>query len=312
MQISYSWHSKLWLITALILVCSASWAEGRIVKWVDEKGVTHYGDSIPPQYAGRNSTELNRQGHAVKRNKTTNTQAKTLIEAETKLSIEQKRHDSALLATYTTEQEFDLARDRNLQTDQAAVEGLNQRMEAVKERMAASKNLADGFVQRKKPVSPNITQSLKEQQDEIGKVEAQIAEKQKIMEATRQRFETDKQRFIQLKLNPNAPPPAPAPSATMEAAKPVTTATMPVTAGTTAITPASTAPATPAVAAKPATTAVLAAEKPAAVAVTPPVPVAPVAKPTPVAAPKPPVAATPATPAASPAPVKKIKRIIAP
>jgi hypothetical protein len=238
MQISYLWCSKLGLTAALVLACSPAWADGRIVKWVDEKGVTHYGDSVPVQYSGRDNSELNRQGRVVKRNKAGNSQANKAVVEEAKASVEQQRHDSALLATYTTEQEFDLARDRNLQMDEAAVQGLNQRMGSAKDRLAATKKIADGFNQRKKPVPPYVTQDLKENQNEIAKIETQIAEKQQSMDATRQRFEKDKQRFIELKRDPNAPPPvaapvsaaAPAPSPAPEAAKPAPSAEKPVPA----------------------------------------------------------------------------------
>ena len=36
-------------------------------KWVDEKGVTHYGDSVPAQYSQREQTLLNAQGVATEK-----------------------------------------------------------------------------------------------------------------------------------------------------------------------------------------------------------------------------------------------------
>jgi hypothetical protein len=37
-------------------------------KWVDENGVTHYGDSIPSQYINRANVELNQGGVILKKN----------------------------------------------------------------------------------------------------------------------------------------------------------------------------------------------------------------------------------------------------
>ncbi|HLD09029.1 MAG TPA: DUF4124 domain-containing protein, partial [Methylophilaceae bacterium] len=193
------WFAGLWLVAILALASSPALAEQKkaataappkatsIVKWVDEKGVTHYGDSVPAQYSGRDNSELDQQGRVIKRNKAIDSQAIKAAE-EAKSSVEQRRHDSALLAAYTSEQEFDLARDRNLQTDEAAVEGLNQHMSGAKDRLAATKKIADGFNRRKKPVPPYVTQDLKNHQDEIAKIGTQIAERQQSMEATRQRF----------------------------------------------------------------------------------------------------------------------------
>ncbi len=205
-----------WLVAALALASNPVLAAekntaapppkaGSIVKWVDEKGVTHYGDSVPTQYSGRDNSVLDPQGRVVKRNKAGDSQANKAIAEETGVSVEQQRHDKALLAAYTTEQEFDLARDRNLQMDEAAVEALNQRMGSVKTRLEAAKKMSAGFSQRKKSVPPHITQDLKENQDEIAKIETQIAERQQSMDATRQRFEKDKQRFIELKRDSNVP-----------------------------------------------------------------------------------------------------------
>src|SRR5262245_18114025 len=36
-------------------------------RWVDDQGVVHYGDQVPPQYAQKEHTELNAQGVELKR-----------------------------------------------------------------------------------------------------------------------------------------------------------------------------------------------------------------------------------------------------
>ncbi len=348
MRIFYLKTAGFWLVASLALAgnpalaaepkkpakaTSAPAKAVSIVKWVDEKGITHYGDSIPTQYSGRDNSELDQQGRVIKRNKAIDSRA-IKAEEEAKLNVEQRRRDKALVAAYTSEQEFDLARDRNMQTDEAAIEGLNQHMISAKERLAVSKKTADGFSRRKKPVPPYIAQDLKDHQDEVTKIEAQIAERQQSMEATRQRFEKDKQRFIQLKLNPNAPPPpetaapvaAPAPSPALEAAEPAPAAP--------AVTPPKPVAATAPMAAPKAPTAKLAPTAPTpakpAAAPTAPVPAAPTAAtPAQPAAPvvtkpmspaentmaAPPAPATPATKPAAAAtakPVKKIKRVVMP
>jgi len=249
------------ILVALACSNGLAHAEGRIVKWVDEKGITHYGDTVPPQYSGRDSSEINRQGRVVKQNKVTTNTSADATEAESKAAVEQKRHDRALLAAYTTEQEFDLARDRNLQTDEAAVQGMEQRKVSANDRLAANKKIAARFTQRKKPVPADVLQDIKGNEAEIAEIDKQIKERQQSMEATRQRFDTDKQRFIQLKLDPNSPPPAPkplAPAATAPASENAATPASVATPETPVkpATPATTTPAkaNPAPAAKPATT----------------------------------------------------------
>jgi len=36
-------------------------------KWVDENGTTHYGETIPPEYADKDRAELNKAGRVVKK-----------------------------------------------------------------------------------------------------------------------------------------------------------------------------------------------------------------------------------------------------
>src|SRR5260221_7985806 len=55
--------------TAILLTATLAGAATRdpsaklpVYKWTDEKGVVHYGDAVPPQYADQDKTVLNSQG----------------------------------------------------------------------------------------------------------------------------------------------------------------------------------------------------------------------------------------------------------
>jgi hypothetical protein len=194
---------KMLLFAALLASCFAHAEPKRIKKWVDEKGVTHYGDTIPPQYAGKNS-EISSQGIAVK--------PKPPVEPKTGKQpgktpemTEEERRDKALLNSFTTAQEIDLARDRNLQMDQAAVQGLKQRLTEAEGRLKLTNSGVADLNKQKKPIPADLVQTQKDQQGEIEKIKGQIAQKQASMDATRTRFENDKKRFIELK----SPTPAP-------------------------------------------------------------------------------------------------------
>src|SRR5665647_1355898 len=124
--------TNLCILAGLVLTSSQLWADqnkpadtpekGSIIKWVDEKGVTHYGDRMPVQDANRNNSVLNKQGLVVKRN-----QPSALVKPEQdQASVDQQRHDRALRAAFSNEQEIDSARDRNLQTDETAIKELEQ------------------------------------------------------------------------------------------------------------------------------------------------------------------------------------------
>jgi hypothetical protein len=187
------------LLTSILMVSNISVslaADGKkILKWVDDKGVTHYGDSIPSQYADRDNSEINSQGITIRKNHI-KPKEQTVLEIANQ---DQTRRDRALLASYTTEQEIDLARDRNLEMDVIAIDGLKQRRETVGKKLADNQKLADGFNTRKKPIPQFLSDNLQDNQAELARIDLQMKSHQDNMDAVRQRFDNDKQRFINLK-----------------------------------------------------------------------------------------------------------------
>lgn len=192
-------------ITLCLMLCFSqhSHAEdgGRIVKWKDDKGVTHYGDKIPPQYADRENSLMNRQGITVQHNKPANYQEKE--KAKDLAKLEQDRKDKVLLGAYTNANEIDLARDRNLQPDLIALENLQQEKASKQKKSSEINELADSYRKRKKPVPADINADLKKNQADIAKIDRQISDRQLAIENTRKRFEEDKQRYLLLKGNSN-------------------------------------------------------------------------------------------------------------
>ncbi|HEY0268725.1 MAG TPA: DUF4124 domain-containing protein [Methyloradius sp.] len=181
--------------TGSLLAADTKSGSGKILKWVDDKGVTHYGDSIPSQYADRDNSEINSQGITIRKNHI-KPKEQTVLEIANQ---DQTRRDRALLASYTTEQEIDLARDRNLQMDVIAIDGLKQRHDTVSKKLADNQKLADGFNNRKKPLPQFLTDNLQDNQAELARIDLQMKAHQDNMDAVRQRFDNDKQRFINLK-----------------------------------------------------------------------------------------------------------------
>jgi len=167
----------------------------RIVKWKDEKGTTHYGDRVPPQYSNRESSEINRQGITVKRNKPINDQDQALDLAK----LEQDKKDKALLGAFTNANEIDLARDRNIQLDLITLENLNQEKIANQKQLAANQKLADSLNKMKKPIPGGLGADISKNQLEIDKINQRISNRKQIIENTRNRFDADKKRYLSLK-----------------------------------------------------------------------------------------------------------------
>lgn len=108
-----------------ILVASSSLAAEslRAYRWVDDAGVTHYGDRVPPEYAGSELSVLNEQG--VKVNSVAGTKSPEELAREGRereIRAEQiKNRDAALLrdrvllSTYLSVEEIEALRDRRVE-----------------------------------------------------------------------------------------------------------------------------------------------------------------------------------------------------
>jgi uncharacterized protein (DUF1501 family) len=175
-------------------------------KWVDDKGVVHYTDKLPPEAINKGSVELNRQGVPVKKNDPALTpEQRRAQEAEeerarqaARVRDELARKDRALLQTYTTESEIDLAKSRALstidgqmQSSQAYSATLNKKKQELTTRLAA---LGD----KQAPVTLNT--ELANVNDELAKQADLIAAKQKEIAVVTARYDADKQRWRELRV----------------------------------------------------------------------------------------------------------------
>ena len=171
-------------------------AEGKkIVKWVDSKGVTQYGDKMPASEAGRNSAEMNTQGIIVKKN----IAADKSNDLQDQQKLAQERKDKILLASYTKAEEIDLAKERNLELDKASLQALGQQKINVANRAARNHKLAENLKARNKPLPAYLSDELKLSKTEITNIDKQLAQRKLSMAATNTRYTEEKARFIALK-----------------------------------------------------------------------------------------------------------------
>lgn len=213
----------LWALGLCTLLCFSLYTHAEntslIVKWKDEKGMTHYGDKIPPQYANQENSVINKQGITVQRNKPINYQEQALDLEK----IEQDKKDKVLLGAFTNANEIDLARDRNIQPDLITLENLQQDKANSQKKLNEINSLAGSYIKRKKPVPQDVNTDIKNNKAEIAKIDQLISERQKAIENTRKRFDEDKKRYLSLKNHSNSALPVTA--RTPASAKPVVTST---------------------------------------------------------------------------------------
>ena len=115
------------------------------------------------------------------------------------------RKEKILLASYTNPEEIDLARDRNLQMDQVALQALTQQKINVTTRTTRNNKAIEGFQSRKKPLPPYLIDELKLAKTESANIDKQLAQLKLSMQATRKHYAEEKARFIALKYPDGAP-----------------------------------------------------------------------------------------------------------
>lgn len=139
---------KPFLKFTLLLAAVAATPAHAVYKCVDEKGITHYGDTMPPQCAKKAITEMTKQGTVVKQYDAPLTPEQLRAQGEErerrregeKKIAEQKLRDNALLATYGSEREFDVARDKDLAVLEARKKTLLSRNVDVDKQLAKTEN----------------------------------------------------------------------------------------------------------------------------------------------------------------------------
>jgi hypothetical protein len=111
-------------------------------KWVDENGVTHYGDHVPTEYSQREQTVLNSQGLEVQRRQAEMSPKEAAeYAAKQKDESRRKQHDMFLISTYPSVKEIENVRDVRLDqingqitAAEAYISSLTTRVEGLKTR----------------------------------------------------------------------------------------------------------------------------------------------------------------------------------
>lgn len=198
------------ILGAMLILGVFTPAHAEIYKWKDAQGETHYSNTMPPQAAGYANTELNKNGLVIKQKQAAPTpQQRLRDEAEqTRLAneqqalIEQKRRDTALLDTYTSPAEIDLAQERNLEQTRLIITGTNSRLAPLRDKQAKLIKQAGGKI----PASGPLALEYQDNARHISQLSDLIAKKNKELNDIREKFAADKARFAEL--TTKAPHPA--------------------------------------------------------------------------------------------------------
>jgi hypothetical protein len=198
------------ILCAVMLLASPGFAAGAsngrtLYKWVDEQGVTHYGDHIPPEYAAQERHVMNSQGIEINRLEAQKTPEALAAEEQKKIEAEQsKNRDRNLLNTYASVQEIERLRDQRvtLLTDQIKVtsqflEVLNGKMKKLRVSSVRFKPYSGDANASAMP--DQIAEDLVRVGNDIRTQEQNLREKRSEETIMSKQFDSDIERFKELK-----------------------------------------------------------------------------------------------------------------
>jgi hypothetical protein len=145
------------LLLAAAVLGTAAWAapsshtsqnahKGIAYRWVDEQGVVHYGDNIPPQYASQDRDILNAQGVEVGHLDAAKTPEQEAAASRARAAMmKQKQHDAFLVTTYTSVKDIEALRDVRLEQLKGQRAAAEQYLESLRARLSSLQSRALSF-----------------------------------------------------------------------------------------------------------------------------------------------------------------------
>ena len=193
------------LLIALVIGATFSLpAAAKMYKWIDDAGTTHYGESIPPEYANKDRVEMD-QGRVMKKvevmspeDRLAKKEAAAKKLENDKIILEQKRHDETLTNTYSNSDEVDLARKRNLQQVEAQITNNKSQLKIAKDSLLSLQQEAAKSTQANKPVPVSLQEEMQQSQTQVAKLQKNLDKSLAEKAVVEARFDADKARYIEL------------------------------------------------------------------------------------------------------------------
>jgi hypothetical protein len=171
-------------------------------RWVDEQGVVHYGDHIPPQYATQERTALNAQGVEVSHVDAQKTPEQLAEDERQRLAVmKQKQHDAFLVSTYTSVKDIESLRDVRLNQLQGQRASLAQYIESLRGRLASLQTRALTYMPynaKGRPMPDDLAENLVRTVNEMQQQSAALANSSESETKLRTEFQADIDRYREL------------------------------------------------------------------------------------------------------------------
>jgi hypothetical protein len=202
------------IAAALLAVLAVPASAQPLYRWVDEEGVVHFGDRVPPEHAARSRQLLNNQGVQVgfeqgvlsDEERAEQAAAAEREEQARRERAEIARRDRMLLETYLTVEDIEDLRDRRLelmgsqiQVTELYLSNLRKTLDGLNAEAARYKPYSDKEDAREIP--PDLASQIARTESSITLYEESLARTRNEQAKTRDAFDSDIARFRELKGN---------------------------------------------------------------------------------------------------------------
>jgi hypothetical protein len=198
-----------------LLICCALWmglaqaapakggSSAKLYRWVDEHGHVQYGDTLPANAGVRGSAELGKTGQVMKRSESQQERnARLAAEAEEarikKEKDEQNRLDQALLGSFSSTKEIDLARGRALEFHKMGIQSAETRMFQVVANQKEVNARAAEMIKRGKNLPSYLKKQIEANLAELDSLNRIVKANQEAMIGVGAKYDADKARYREL------------------------------------------------------------------------------------------------------------------
>ncbi|MCU7944254.1 MAG: DUF4124 domain-containing protein [Candidatus Thiodiazotropha sp. (ex Cardiolucina cf. quadrata)] len=194
-------------IVLFILFLPPTALAGKLYKWVDDKGQTHYTQTLPPTDAHRARSHLDEHGIVVKEVDAAKTEEELRQEAEQerlrqeqqRLVEQQQSQDRVLLRTFRSEDDILMTRDGQLQAVDTSVRVTQANIKRLKTTLEEMQQDAAKRELQGRSVPKRMLQDIEIKRQALEDAYSSIIEREHDKNRIRQSFARDLKRFRELK-----------------------------------------------------------------------------------------------------------------
>jgi len=212
---SARWRLPIPCILVLALLASAS--EARLYRWVDDQGVVHYTDTLPPTQVERGHAQMSDKGVVVDTTAPAKTHEEVQREEELKrfrdaaerAKKQQEAADRVLLRTFRSADDMVMARDGKLASIDVMVQVTRSNIRRQQDWLRGLRADAANLERTGKAIPAHLSDSIGKTEKSIREAYSAIVDREQQKQEIHGSFASDLKRFRQLKDIPEAAEPEP-------------------------------------------------------------------------------------------------------